>query len=246
VDPTDGNIIFRTCAEEKEKVVLQMGTSDVNRALTVGKKVQNDVAAIDINMGCPKSFSIKGGMGVALLYNIENATKILKTLVENLDIQVTCKIRIKPDLEETIKTAKALEATGISAIAVHGRTRDERPGDPCHPDVIRQIAEAVKIPVIANGGSKDIEKYSDIDKFRKACGVSSVMIARAAQWNVSIFRKDGPLQMDDLIKEYLKLAIEFDNSATNTKYCVQMILRDQQETPRGKRFLETQTLEQIW
>lgn len=52
--------------------------------------------------------------------------------------------------------------------------------------------------------------------------------------------------MDDVIQEYLKLCVEYDNSATNSKYCVQMMLRELQETPRGKKFLECQTLEDIW
>lgn len=113
-------------------------------------------------------------------------------------------------------------------------------------DAIRKIAESVKIPVIANGGSRDIEKRVDILKFRDLCGSSSVMVARAAEWNVTIFRKEGLLPLDDVIQEYLKLCIEYDNSAANSKYCVQMMLRELQETPRGKRFLDCQTLEDIW
>ncbi len=54
------------------------------------------------------------------------------------------------------------------------------------------------------------------------------------------------LPLDDVIKELLKLSIEFDNTPSNTKYCVQMMLRELQETPRGKKFLECQTLEEIW
>lgn len=53
------------------------------------------------------------------------------------------------------------------------------------------MAEHLKIPVIANGGSRDIENYKDVLKFRGECGTTSVMIARAAEWNVSIFRKEG-------------------------------------------------------
>lgn len=56
---------------------------------------------------------------------------------------------------------------------------------------IKAVSERLTIPVIANGGSRDIEKFEDILKFRKECGASSVMIARAAEWNVSIFRKEG-------------------------------------------------------
>lgn len=61
-------------------------------------------------------------------------------------------------------------------------------------EIIRKIAERLRIPVIANGGSRDIETYKDILKFRNDCGTTSVMIARAAEWNVSIFRKEGKLK----------------------------------------------------
>lgn len=245
IDQSDGTIVFRTCNLEKDKVVMQIGTSCPERATKVGLLVQNDIAGIDINMGCPKEFSIKGGMGVALLSNQEKAQSILKALVNNLKIPVTCKIRIFPELSQTLELVHGLVSTGISAIGVHGRTRTERPGHPVQVDVIRAIAKEINIPVIANGGSREILKHSDILKFRRECGASSVMIARAAQWNVSIFRKDGLLPIDDVITEYLKLCCDYDNSPSNSKYCVQNILRELQETPRGKKFLESQTLEQI-
>lgn len=98
----------------------------------------------------------------------------------------------------------------------------------------------------SSGGSRDIEKYQDILKFREDCGCSSVMIARAAEGNCSIFRKEGLLDLDDVIKDYLKYAVDYDNSPSNTKYCIQNMLKELQETPRGKKFLECQTLEQIW
>ncbi|CAH0404788.1 unnamed protein product [Chilo suppressalis] len=245
VDQTDGTIVFRTCAEEKERVVLQLGTADASRAIKVAQLVQNDVAAIDINMGCPKEFSIKGGMGVALLAQPDKAFNILSTLVNNLSIPVTCKIRILSTQEETVKVVNKLVSSGIKAIGIHGRTRDERPQHAVHTDVIKYVAERISIPVIANGGSKEIEKYSDIIKFKEMTGCNSVMIARAAEWNCSIFRKEGLLPMDTVIKEYLKLAVDYDNSPSNTKYCIQNILRDLQETPRGRQFLECQTLDQI-
>ncbi|KAL1377936.1 hypothetical protein pipiens_015920 [Culex pipiens pipiens] len=245
VDKSDGTIIFRTCDKEKGKVVLQLGTASAERALAVGQKVQGDVAAVDINMGCPKDFSIKGGMGVALLYDLERAKKILTTLVDNLDIPVTCKVRIMPELDDTLRTVRELESTGISAIGVHGRTKVERPRHPVHTDVIREVVQVLKIPVIANGGSQEMHKRSDILKFREACGASSVMVARAAQWNCSIFREEGPLPIEEIILQYLRLAIDYDNSPCNTKYCVQMILRDLQETTMGRKFLDSQTLEQI-
>lgn len=89
----DGTIVFRTCAIEKGKVVLQLGTANAERALTVAKMVENDVAGIDVNMGCPKEFSLKGGMGAALLSDPERAKTILNTLIRNIKIPITCKIR---------------------------------------------------------------------------------------------------------------------------------------------------------
>lgn len=100
--------------------------------------------------------------------------------------------------------------------------------------------------LIFSGGSREIEKYSDIHTFKEQCGASSVMIARAAQGNCSIFRTNGMKELDDVIKDYLKYAVDYDNSPNNTKYCVQNMLKELQETPMGKKFLECQTLEQIW
>ena len=133
IDESDGNVVFRTCDKEKEKVVLQIGTADAERALETAKLVEKDVAGIDINMGCPKEFSVKGGMGAALAANIDNAKKILTTLVNSLSIPVTCKIRIRKTTEETIEHVKELASTGIKAIAIHARTRDERPQHKSHP-----------------------------------------------------------------------------------------------------------------
>lgn len=197
-------------------------------------------------MGCPKKFSLLGGMGAALLKNSERAQEILKILVDNLSIPVTCKIRIFDDIEKTYELVDKLVSTGISAIGIHGRTPDERPQHNNRNEYLKKIAERINIPVIANGGSKDIEKYKDIDKFKKSTGCTSVMIARAAQWNCSIFRKEGLLPIDDIIKAYLKYAVDYNNPPANAKYCVQNIIRELQETPMGKVFLAAQTLEQIW
>lgn len=191
IDRNDGIVVFRTCAAERGKVVLQLGTASAERALKVGKLVEMDVAAIDINMGCPKEFSIKGGMGAALFADPPRAKEILKTLVDNVRVPITCKIRILNDLDETIRLVREFEAIGISAIAVHGRKRHERPQHACNTAAIRKIAQSIGIPLIANGGSREIERYSDILKFKEQCGASSVMVARAAEWNVTIFRKDG-------------------------------------------------------
>lgn len=246
IDKSDGTVIFRTCSREKNHVVLQIGTSDGERAAKVAKMVEHDVAGIDLNMGCPKSFSVAGGMGAALLQKPEKAKEILKSLVAATSIPVTCKIRVLKTVEETLKLCKELVSTGIAAITVHGRTANERPQHANRNHFLKEIANSLGVPVIGNGGSKEIEKYKDIFTFKEEIGCSSVMLARAAEWNCSIFRKEGMLPMEDVIKAYLKYAVDYDNPPANTKYCVQNILRELQDSPLGRRFLEAQTLEKIW
>lgn len=116
--------------------------------------IENDVAGIDVNMGCPKRFSLLGGMGAALLRDLDKAKNILINLVNGLNIPVTCKIRVLADEEETLVMCDKLASTGIAAITVHGRTVDERPQHPCRNSLLKRIAERLNIPVIANGGSK--------------------------------------------------------------------------------------------
>ncbi|XP_027891097.1 tRNA-dihydrouridine(20) synthase [NAD(P)+]-like isoform X1 [Xiphophorus couchianus] len=267
----DERVMFRTCEREKDSVIFQMGTADPDRALTVAQLVEKDVAAIDVNMGCPKEYSTKGGMGAALLSNPDKIEAILKKLVTGVSVPVTCKIRILPSLEETVSLVQRIEKTGVAAVAVHGRFKDERPTHPIHCDYIQAVAQAVSIPVIAKnirdntrllhapigtfaplllsvacGGSLDLVKTnSDIEKFRKATGASSVMLARAAMWNPSVFCNQGPLPVEKVMEEYIKYAIRYDNHAFNTKYCLCQMLRDRVESPLGKQVQAAQTNAEI-
>ncbi|NWU09340.1 DUS2L synthase, partial [Cephalopterus ornatus] len=240
-------VVFRTCERERQRVVFQMGSADAERALAVAKLVESDVAGIDINMGCPKEYSTKASMGAALLSDPDKIESILTTLVKGVRKPVTCKIRILPSVEDTVNLVKRIEKTGIAAIAVHGRKKEERPQHPLHCDVIKAISEAVSIPVIANGGSHDfIKEYMDMETFQKATAASSVMIARAAMWNPSIFRKEGFLPLKDVMQDYLKYVwVRYDNHYTNTKYCLCQMLREQLETAQGKNLHAAQSTQDI-
>lgn len=112
--------------------------------------------------------------------------------------------------------------------------------------MIKAISEAVSIPVIANGGSHDfIKEYGDIETFQKATAASSVMIARAAMWNPSIFRKEGPFPLRKVMQDYIKYAVRYDNHYTNTKYCLCQMLREQLETAQGKKLHVAQSTQEI-
>lgn len=224
VDPC-GDVVLRTCEEERGKLVLQIGSNDSDRALRAARLAQDDIVGLDFNFGCPKPFSLSGGMGAALLEKPEQIENLLKTCVKNLAIPVTCKIRILPNLEDTIELGKLIESCGVSAIAVHGRTKDQRSRHDNRDDVILKISESLTIPVIANGGSNWIKSYSDIIKFRDSVGASSVMIARAAMRNPSVFCSSNSLEpVTSVISEYLKLAVKYDNPIPLTKYTLQSMM----------------------
>ncbi|XP_064398068.1 tRNA-dihydrouridine(20) synthase [NAD(P)+]-like [Halichondria panicea] len=241
----DGRCMFRTCEREKKHVVFQMGTADSVRAVETAKLVERDVAGIDVNMGCPKDFSLKGGMGAALLSNPERVRSILTSLVSAVSLPVTCKIRLLPTPQATFDLVKVIESTGVAAVAVHGRSIKERSTQPCHYDVIREIVSRASIPVIANGGSNEITSYKDVDKIKSLTGCESVMIARAAQWNPSVFRREGALKIDDVIKRYLQLAVDTGNGCSNTKYCVCQMMADRMEGPLGARLHSAKNIREI-
>ncbi|KEP63344.1 UNVERIFIED_CONTAM: dihydrouridine synthase (dus) protein [Hammondia hammondi] len=176
--------VFSTCMEERGKVVMQLGTSDATRALKAATLVAQDVAAVDVNMGCPKSFSINGGMGAALLKTPLIATDILKTLRRNLDIPVTCKIRLLDTIHKTIDFARLCESCGIEAIAIHARETHERPSHRAHWDIFPALKSSLAIPLIANG---DFLTHRDADVFQEKIGADSLMFARGAMWDPSIF-----------------------------------------------------------
>ncbi|OXB54270.1 hypothetical protein ASZ78_007310 [Callipepla squamata] len=159
----------------------------------------------------------QGGMGAALLSDPDKIESILTTLVKGICKPVTCKIRILPSVEDTVNLVKRIEKTGIAAIAVHG-----------------------------SGGSHDfIKEYTDIETFQKATAASSVMIARAAMWNPSIFRKEGPFPLKEVMHDYIKYAVRYDNHYTNTKYCLCQMLREQLETAQGKKLHAAQSTQEI-
>ncbi|KFM70296.1 tRNA-dihydrouridine(20) synthase [NAD(P)+]-like protein, partial [Stegodyphus mimosarum] len=143
-------------------------------------------------------------MGAALLSEPEKVSNILTTLTRALSFPITCKIRVLPDLHKTLDLVKVIENSGVAAIAVHGRVMEERPQHKNRNYVIKAIAETLSIPVIANGGSGEIGSYQDIETFRLETSASSVMIARQAEWNCSIFRKEGKLPLDAVIEKYIK------------------------------------------
>ena len=213
----NGELVLRIAAAERHAIVLQIGASDPDIALAAASLVQHDVNAVDLNMGCPKPFSVHAGMGAALTKNPDLACAILSNLVQNLAVPVTCKIRVLPSVEETIDLVTRLQSTGIIAMGVHGRTQDMRPREPALWPKIADVVSALDIPVIANG---DVFEPADFDRVCAETGAASAMTARGAQWNASIFAGDGPYPVLSVAQKYLSHSITYGIAPANAKYAL--------------------------
>lgn len=143
---------------------------------------------IDINMGCPAPKIVKNNEGSALLKNLPLAVEIADAVVKAVRIPVTCKIRLGWDRNSLVhvELAKKLEAVGVSAIAVHGRVRDEFYSGKADWQAINEVVQAVKIPVIGNG---DIWQAEDALRMKKETGCAMVMVGRGAMGNPWIFNE---------------------------------------------------------
>ncbi|KAH1053347.1 hypothetical protein GLYMA_08G273200v4 [Glycine max] len=241
VEKGTNNVVFRTCDEEKDRVVFQIGTSDAVRALTTAQLVCNDVAAVDINMGCPKSFSVSGGMGAALLSKPELIHDILTTLKRNLNTPVTCKIRLLKSPHDTVELARRIEKTGVSALAVHGRKVPDRPRDPAKWNEIADVVSALSIPVIENG---DVFENDDVERIKSATGASSVMVARGALWNASMFSPEGKVSYEAVKREYIRKCILWDNDIKSTKHTLKEMIIHYSclELPEGKAVIKSESM----
>lgn len=167
---------------EKGKLILQIGTSDPETAVQAAKVVENDVDAIDVNMGCPKKFSTQGGMGAALLANQETACAIISRLSSTIKVPITAKIRLLDTIADTISFIKKLETAGASIITVHLRQRGVESTVPAADTlVMQQLVQATSIPLIANG---DLYTHEDIAAMFRDSGCAGVMLGRPGEVGV--------------------------------------------------------------
>lgn len=168
---------------------LQLFGSDPEILSQMAARIEErPFAILDFNMGCPVPKVVNNGEGSALMKDPKLVEEILTALVRAVKKPVTVKIRkgFDENSVNAVEIARIAEGCGVAAVAVHGRTRTQYYSGRADWDIIRQVKQAVKIPVIGNGDVTDPETAAAM---LAETGCDGVMIGRAAQGNPWIFRE---------------------------------------------------------
>ena len=182
-------------------VSVQLFGSDPEIMAAIAAQIEDGpYVAIDVNMGCPVPKIVNNHEGSALMKDPAQAEKVLTAMVKAVKKPVTVKFRkgFNDQNINAVEFAKMAESCGVAAVAVHGRTREQYYSGKADWEIIRQVKEAVHIPVIGNG---DVTSGEQAEAMRKQTGCDGIMIARAAEGNPWIFSELIAYEKDGTVPE---------------------------------------------
>jgi len=208
---------------EDTPLAVQLFGSEPGVMADAAKKARDlsGCEVIDINMGCPVGKVVRNGEGSALMRDLSLAGRILDAVVRASEVPVTLKMRKGWDRGSVnaVELARIAEQAGAAALCVHGRTRTQLYSGRADWEIIREVREAVSIPVMANG---DVFEPEDVPRILDRTGADLVMIGRGAMGNPWIFSRGlaalqglpvppmpGAAERADLAERQFRMALEF-------------------------------------
>ena len=214
-------------SEEERPIAQQIFGSDVTSFVESAKIVEQTMHPdiIDINMGCPvPKVAVRAQAGSALLKNPKKVYEIVSAVVNTVNVPVTVKIRSGWDEKSinAVEIAKEIERAGASAIAVHGRTRAQGYSGKADWNIIKEVKEAVSIPIIGNG---DITSCYDAKKMLEETGCDAVMIGRGVLGNPWLIKEC----VDYLENGTLPQEVSFLEKVDMMKKHYELLLNDKTE-----------------
>lgn len=170
--------------------IAQFAGDDPEYLVKAGKMIQDQVVAIDLNLGCPQKIARKGNYGAYLLPKTELVVSLLTAMVQELDVPITAKLRVLPTEYATLKMVEAVEKCGVQMITLHGRTAEASKlfTGPVNWDIIRKVKQSVSVPLIANGG---ISCKADVERCLDLTGADGVMSSEGLLENPKLFDDEG-------------------------------------------------------
>ena len=202
-----------TLSEKERPAAIQLfGTSPAIMAQAAKKSLAFAPDAIDINMGCPAPKVANSGAGSALMKDLPLAKDIIAAVVKSVDVPVTVKFRTGWDDEHinAVELANICEGEGAAAITVHGRTRQQMYAFPIDYETIEAVKESVHIPVIGNGGIRDVQSA---EMMLNETGCDAIMVAQGAlgkPWlfkQIVAYQKGGMLLPDPPLEEQMQIML---------------------------------------